>query len=159
MPSHPEQHWGPQSWRVNPDWSDHWKHSSRVCLGPSRMTGRVVQGFEALDEDSRRPSVPRSRENPSALFPALTTELVCPCPCRSCCWLLMCVSCVLSTAYTLAVDMNGPIKWCLCGLPWGLSGRESASRCRWCEFDPWSRKIPHALEQLSLCTTAMEPVL
>ena len=26
-------------------------------------------------------------------------------------------------------------------------------------FDPWSGKIPHAVEQLSLCTTATEPVL
>ena len=45
---------GPQSRRVNPDWSDHRKHSSRVCLGPRRMTGRVVQGSEALDGDSRQ---------------------------------------------------------------------------------------------------------
>ena len=26
-------------------------------------------------------------------------------------------------------------------------------------FKPWSRKIPHAAEQLSLCTTTTEPVL
>ena len=26
-------------------------------------------------------------------------------------------------------------------------------------FEPWSRKIPHAAEQLSPCTTATEPVL
>ena len=45
---------GPPSRRVNPDWSDHRKHSSRVCLCPSRMTGRVVQGSEALDGDSRQ---------------------------------------------------------------------------------------------------------
>ena len=25
--------------------------------------------------------------------------------------------------------------------------------------DPWSRKIPHAAEQLSLCTAMIEPVL
>ena len=25
------------------------------------------------------------------------------------------------------------------------------------EMDSWSRKIPHALEQLSLCSTATEP--
>ena len=24
-------------------------------------------------------------------------------------------------------------------------------------FDPWSGKMPHAMEQLSLCTTATEP--
>ena len=27
------------------------------------------------------------------------------------------------------------------------------------EFHPWSRKIPHAAEQLSQCTTTIEPVL
>ena len=27
------------------------------------------------------------------------------------------------------------------------------------QFDPWSGKIPHALEQLSLCTTANKPAL
>ena len=26
-------------------------------------------------------------------------------------------------------------------------------------FDPWSGKIPHAAEQLSLCATTAEPVL
>ena len=26
-------------------------------------------------------------------------------------------------------------------------------------FDPWSRKIPHAAEQLSLCATTTEPAL
>ena len=27
------------------------------------------------------------------------------------------------------------------------------------EFDPWWGKIPHALEQLSQCSTTIEPVL
>ena len=26
-------------------------------------------------------------------------------------------------------------------------------------FDPWSGKVPHAVEQLSPCATATEPVL
>ena len=26
-------------------------------------------------------------------------------------------------------------------------------------FDPWSRKIPHDMKQLSLCATITEPVL
>ena len=34
------------------------------------------------------------------------------------------------------------------GLPWWLSGKESACQCRKHRFDPWSRKIPHASEQL-----------
>ena len=43
-------------------------------------------------------------------------------------------------------------KW---GLPWWLSGKESA--CRRPGFDPWSRKIPRAAEQLSPCSTSTEP--
>ena len=51
-------------------------------------------------------------------------------------------------------------------LPWWLSGKESACQCRRHEFDPWSGKIPHATEQislcaqlLSLCSRAQEPQL
>ena len=33
--------------------------------------------------------------------------------------------------------------------PWWLSGKESACQCRGHGFDPWSRKIPRAVEQLS----------
>ena len=43
-------------------------------------------------------------------------------------------------------------------LPWWLGGKESTLQCRRHRLDPWSRKIPHASEQLSLCTT-VEPVL
>ena len=35
------------------------------------------------------------------------------------------------------------------GLPWWHSGYESACQCRGHGFEPWSRKIPHATEQLS----------
>ena len=45
------------------------------------------------------------------------------------------------------------------GLPWGLSGGESACQCRRCVFDPLSWKIPRAEEHLSLCTTTPESVL
>ena len=45
------------------------------------------------------------------------------------------------------------------GLPWWLSGKESACQNKRHGFDPWSRKIPHAAEQLSLCFTTIEPVL
>ena len=37
--------------------------------------------------------------------------------------------------------------------------KESACQCRGHAFDPWSGKIPHAAEQLSLCATTTEPVL
>ena len=43
------------------------------------------------------------------------------------------------------------------GLPWWLSGKESACQCRRHRFDPWSGKIPHATEQLSLWATTVEP--
>ena len=45
------------------------------------------------------------------------------------------------------------------GLPWWLSGKESACQCRRHSYDPWSRKIPHAAEQLSLWAITTEPVL
>ena len=45
------------------------------------------------------------------------------------------------------------------GLPWWLSGKESDCQCRRHRFNPWSGKIRHAVEQLSLCTTTSEPVL
>ena len=45
------------------------------------------------------------------------------------------------------------------GLLWWLSGKESACQYRGHEFDPWSRKVPHAAEQLSLCATTIQPVL
>ena len=52
---------------------------------------------------------------------------------------------------------------------WWLSGKESICQkqtnkkesicqCRRCKFDPWSGKIAHAWEQLSLCATTIEPV-
>ena len=45
------------------------------------------------------------------------------------------------------------------GLPWGRSGWESACQCRGRGFEPWSRKIPHATEQLSPCITTTGLVL
>ena len=49
-------------------------------------------------------------------------------------------------------------------LPWWLSGKESTCRCRGHWFNPWSKKIPHAMGQLSLCATTtgavcLEPML
>ena len=44
------------------------------------------------------------------------------------------------------------------GLPWWSSGYETALQCRGYWFSPWSGKIPHAVEQLSLCATTIEPV-
>ena len=44
-------------------------------------------------------------------------------------------------------------------LPWWLRGKESACQCRRHGFEPWSGKISHALGQLSMCTTTIEPAL
>ena len=43
------------------------------------------------------------------------------------------------------------------GLPWWHSGWESACQCRGHGFDPWSGKIPHAVDQLSPWATTTEP--
>ena len=37
-------------------------------------------------------------------------------------------------------------------------GAPNACQCRGRGFSPWSRKIPHAMRQLSPCTTTTEPV-
>ena len=43
------------------------------------------------------------------------------------------------------------------GLPWWLSGWESACQCRGHGFEPWSGKIPHAAERLGPWATTAEP--
>ena len=43
------------------------------------------------------------------------------------------------------------------GLPWWRSGWESACQCRGRGFEPWSGKIPHAVEQLGPWATTAEP--
>ena len=45
------------------------------------------------------------------------------------------------------------------GLPWWFSDKQSACQGRRHRFHPWSGKIPHAMEQLSPCTIAIESVL
>ena len=42
------------------------------------------------------------------------------------------------------------------GLSRWLRGKESACQCRTHRFDPWSGKIPHAEELLSLYATTTE---
>ena len=43
-------------------------------------------------------------------------------------------------------------------LPWWHSGWESACQHRGHGFEPWSRKIPHATEQIGPRATTTEPV-
>ena len=59
----------------------------------------------------------------------------------------------------LCVDLNMLLKSQVLGLPWWLSSKEFACQYRRHRFDPWTRKIPHAVEQLRPGATAPEPVL
>ena len=43
-------------------------------------------------------------------------------------------------------------------LPWWLSGKELAFQCKEHWFDPWFKKIPHAVKHLRLWATTTEPV-
>ena len=45
------------------------------------------------------------------------------------------------------------------GLPWWLSGEESACQCRRHRFNPWSGRIPYTEEQLSPWATTTEPMI
>ena len=69
------------------------------------------------------------------------------------------------TPPTIANVYWGPQTWWLSPLrstpvlPRWLRGTECTCQCRRHRFDPLSRKIPHATEQLSPCTTTTEPVL
>ena len=51
----------------------------------------------------------------------------------------------------LAFTVEQNSKENLAGLPWWSGGKESACQCTGHAFDPWSSKIPYAIEQLSLC--------
>ena len=44
-------------------------------------------------------------------------------------------------------------------LPWWISGKGSTCQCKRQGFDPWSRKIPHAVWHLSPDAIITEPVL
>ena len=66
---------------------------------------------------------------------------------------------LLDPAHTQEKRMSQRHKSQKVGPSLGFSGWESACQCRGHGFDPWSRKIPHAMEQLSPCATTTEPVL
>ena len=78
-----------------------------------------------------------------------------------------CTSMFIAAQFTTAKTWKQPkclstddwLKKMWCGLPWWHSGWESACQCRGQGFEPWSRKIPHAAEQLSPGATTTEPVL
>ena len=69
--------------------------------------------------------------------------------------------------------LHPPLSWWLCsifhwkieairnelpGLPWWRNRWESTCQCRGHGFKPWSGRIPHATEWLSLCVTTTEPM-
>ena len=54
----------------------------------------------------------------------------------------------LAFLYTNDEKSESEIKKTLPGLPSWRSGWESTCQCRGQEFEPWSGKIPHAVEQL-----------
>ncbi|XP_069397082.1 uncharacterized protein [Delphinus delphis] len=72
-------------------------------------------------------------------------------------------SCVASAPRASASAAAAPTQrgWLLSRRCAGGSTKESPHRCkvRGHGFKPWSRKIPHAVEQLSACATATEPAL
>ena len=49
--------------------------------------------------------------------------------------------------------------WGAGALPRRLAGKESTCQCKRYGCNPWSGKIPHASEQLSLCATTIKPML
>ena len=56
------------------------------------------------------------------------------------------------------VDAFSYLKHCLC-FPGGTVVKNLPANSGGHRFEPWSGKIPHAMEQLSPCTTTTEPVL
>ena len=57
-----------------------------------------------------------------------------------------------------SLHVHKRVKKLLQGFPWWLSGKESACQCRRHGLDPWSRKIPHAMEQLNPCARTTKPM-
>ena len=67
----------------------------------------------------------------------------------------------LTLGLSIKTDENACIwkEWRLQEKAKDLHGWESACQCRAHGFIPWSRKIPHAMRQLSPCMTIFEPQL
>ena len=101
----------------------------------------------------------KARPKPGAPLPSLC--LFCPGPCLA----ILCRSQlgpVLPTGGHWAVIrrlFDVLIAGQRIGLPWWLSGKESACQCRRHGFGPWSGKIPQAMEQLRSCARTSGSVL
>ena len=70
------------------------------------------------------------------------------------------ISCIVSfpdiTAITCVLQKKSLLRMIQSGASLWRSGEESTCQCRGHGFEPWSRKIPHAMEQLSLHVTTTE---
>ena len=60
--------------------------------------------------------------------------------------------------FIILTTVEGSCLNLLRGPPWQFSGKEFACQRRRHGFNPWSGKIPHTIEQLSLSTTTIELV-
>ena len=69
---------------------------------------------------------------------------------------------ILQFVVEMALQSNGEILFLRSGVgapAWWISGKEYSCQCRIPTSRAWSWRIPHAVEQLSLCATTIEPVL
>ena len=69
----------------------------------------------------------------------------------------MCPNHSLTNKHNKLHDMMTHLE--MVGASWWLSGKESACQCRRPQFNPWSWKIPHTTEPLSLHAATIKPVL
>ena len=72
-------------------------------------------------------------------------------------WLGNISLCVCVYVYTYTYTHTPQLFKIFWGLPWWRSGWESACQCRAHGFEPWSGKIPRAVEQLGPWATITEP--
>ena len=59
----------------------------------------------------------------------------------------------------ILVHVTACLKKAETGLPWWPVGKNPPASAGDNRFNPWSKKIPHATEQISPGTTATEPAL
>ena len=58
----------------------------------------------------------------------------------------------------LEVLKSSSLKQCVSRLPQWSTGKNSPAKAKGHRFDPWSRKIPHAMKKLGPCATTTEAV-
>ena len=143
----------PVSCSSNPAWS----HTARMCVpGGSRASVShsvchvphcVIQSQSSFLKKSQylTKTVPSASPTASHTLPPFISPAVC-----------VINSTAISFFSNWGWERSGDLKLKLLGLPWWCGGYASASQCREHWFDPWSRRILHAVEQLSPCTTTTD---